>query len=64
MENQTQPQQLDTYELNFDVLLNKTVSFKAKDEDEAIGKLEKLLDEKEIPRAHLSNLNFRVVKAK
>lgn len=64
MENQVnnQKQKLETYELNFDVLLNKTINIKAIDEDDAIGKLQKLLDEKDILRAHVSNLKFKVLK--
>ena len=48
--------------MNFDVLLNKTVNIKAKDENEALDKLEKLLDEKDILRAHVNNVSFKIVK--
>ena len=62
MENQMEAQQLDTYEMNFDVLLNKTIKIKARDENEALDKLEKMLDEKDILRAHVNNVSFKIVK--
>lgn len=63
MEKQTEAPKVETtYEMNFDVLLNKTVKIKAKDEDEAIGKLQKMLDEKDILRAHVNNLSYKIVE--
>lgn len=53
---------LETYEFNFDLFKNVTKKIEARDENEAIEKLEKLLDDKNIERQRISNFRIKRLK--
>jgi hypothetical protein len=49
----------DTYEVEFEVILTKTVQISADNEDSAIGELYKILEQKNIERERIQALKVR-----
>lgn len=52
----------ETYEVEFDVTLTKTIKVTADNEDQALGKLYELLEQKNIERARLQDVKVKPTK--